>query len=182
MKTTAMGTWRRLVRRLGTTGVASLALALAAAALFMATPYLEQRTEELKAVALTQSLRNEHAKVVTPSRQPSVGEQIDRFVANFPPLSQHPDDLQRVFASAAREKVMLPRGEYQFRNDANAPLVTVTASFPITADYPAIKSFAADVLTAVPHASMDELRMNRDGAGGKTLESLIRFSFVYRRS
>jgi len=50
----------------------------------------------------------------------------------------------------------------------------------VRTDYGAIKAFAADVLRALPNASMDELRMSRSDAGSTTIDSVLRFTFVYR--
>jgi hypothetical protein len=167
---------------MGRTGVAATALLVASVALLATLPHLHDQTRELREAQVAQAEQVARKSSVKPVKQMPLGAQIDGFVAAFPLLSQHADDLQVVFDSAKGQKLGLPRGEYQFRSEANAPLVTVTASFPVTADYGTIKAFTADVLRSVPHASLDELRMNREGAGSKTLESWIRFSFVYRRS
>lgn len=182
MSTTLLGVWRRILRRLGPTGVAATALLGAGVALLATLPHLQDQTRALKADQDAQVQRMLRQRESVPARRVPLGEQIGGFVAAFPLLSQHADDLQVVFTTAEKRKLKLPRGEYQFHNEANAPLVMVTASFPVTSDYGTIKSFTADVLKSIPHASLDELRMNRDGAGSTTLESWIRFSFVYRRS
>lgn len=182
MSRTPLSVWRRILRRIGYTGVAATALLAAGVALLATLPQLQAQTRALKADRAEQSERVARRREPMPQRQLPLGEQIDGFVAAFPLLSQHADDLQRVFTAAVGQKLRLPRGEYQFRNDAQAPLVTVTASFTVTSDYETIKAFTADVLKDIPHASLDELRMSRDAAGSKTLESWIRFSFVYRKS
>ena len=55
-----------------------------------------------------------------------------------------------------------------------------TATFPIRNDYGTLKDFSADVLTALPHVSMDELRMTRDAAGSASLDAVVRFTLFYR--
>jgi hypothetical protein len=182
MSTTPLSIWRRILRRLGRTGVAATALLAVSVALLATLPHFQKQTRALQTAQAEQAERMASKSVRIPVRQVPLGEQIDRFVTAFPQQSQHADDLQAVFSAAEKKKLKLPRGEYQFRNDANARLVTVTASFPVTADYGTVKAFTAEVLKSVPHASLDELRMNRESAGSQVLESWIRFSFVYRRS
>jgi len=77
--------------------------------------------------------------------------------------------------------VELARGEYQLKSEAGTPLVTYTATFPVHTEYGALKQFTGDVLTALPHVSMDELRMARPDAGSGVLDSVVRFTFIYRR-
>jgi hypothetical protein len=89
--------------------------------------------------------------------------------------------LETVFDSAKGRDIKLLKGEYQFKSDINSALVVLTATFPLNAAYTTTREFVADVLRAVPNASMDDLRMARSAANATELESSIRFSFVYRR-
>jgi hypothetical protein len=52
----------------------------------------------------------------------------------------------------------------------------------VQSQYGALKDFIADVLRALPNASMDDLRMSRSNAGSTTLDTVVRFTFVYRGS
>lgn len=176
-----VGWWRRTFNRLGAGGVAG-SLGLVAVLLLAGwLPRLEHESAELEA-ALARRTAGMTRRVApaAPIRVP-LEQQVATFVGTFPPLSQHAKDLRQVFDSAHHRKLLLPKGEYQIRDEAGAPLVTVTATFPLVAKYPALRDFSADVLKALPHATLDELRMSRDGAGSEALESSVRFSFVYRR-
>ncbi|MDH5331633.1 MAG: hypothetical protein OEW27_16955, partial [Aquincola sp.] len=86
----------------------------------------------------------------------------------------------QVFAAARRYNVNLPKGEYVLKAEPNTPLVSFTATFPVRNEYGAIKAFTADVLTTLPHVSMDDLRLARNDAGTGVLDAVIRFTFVYR--
>lgn len=176
------GWWRRAFGRLGTVGVAGMLGLAAVLPLAAWLPQLERESAELDA-ALAQRMAGMTGRVapVAHTRVPAE-QQVATFAGTFPPLSQHARDLRQVFDSAHRRKLLLPKGDYQIRDEAGAPLVTVTATFPLVANYPALRDFSADVLKALPHATLDELRMSRDGAGSEALESSVRFSFVYRRS
>ncbi len=117
----------------------------------------------------------------TPSRRAvPQSEQVSEFIAGFPSLTQNAADLDEVFRSAKRHNVVLARGEYQLKTEAGTPLVTYTATFPVRTEYAALKDFAGDVLKALPHASLDELRMTRSDTTVGTLDSVVRLTFVYR--
>lgn len=176
------GRWSRALTRLGVGEIAGLLGLVAVLLLALWLQRLERESAELEsALALRTASTTRQLPPVEPTRVP-VEQQVATFVGTFPPLSQHAEDLRQVFDSAHRRKLLLPKGEYQIRDEAGAPLVTVTATFPLVASYPALRDFSADVLKALPHATLDELRMSRDGADSEALESSVRFSFVYRRS
>lgn len=174
--------WRRMLRRLGPLGLAAsvcLVLALVVAAWI---PSLMQQRDVLRdrvARLAAEPVAPRQTRVV---RQVPLRQQLSDFLASFPPLSQNPEDLRRMFESASHHKVRLPRGEYLFKNEANTPLMTVTVTLPLSADYASTKAFSAEVLEKVPNASLDELRLSRETAGNQVLESQLRFSFVYRKN
>lgn len=181
MSLTLFGIWHRTLRLVGPLNIAAGIFTVGAIALAAWAMQLNGQGD-----ALRQQLQAQAASASTPdhvvhARPVPVGQQIDEFVATFPPLSQNPADLIEVFQSAKRRELQLPRGDYEFKNDVNAPLVVLTATFPLNAAYGPTKEFVADVLRALPHASMDDLRMTRSTADVGALESSIRFSFVYRR-
>lgn len=181
MRRTLIGLWHRTLRLVGPLSVVAGIFTLGAVALAAWAVQLDGQGD-----AMRQQLKAQAAGAPIPdqavqARRVPVGQQIDEFVATFPPLSQNPADLSEVFQSATHRGIQLPRGDYQLKNDPNAALVVWTATFPLSAAYGPTKEFAADVLRALPHASMDELRMTRSAADVSTLESSIQFSFVYQR-
>lgn len=170
----------RLNRRIGRSGLFALALLAVAAVLALVLPELTRRTDDLRAALAARA--DAMARPAPPVRRTMTnGEQLLEYVSGFPPLSQNASDLERVFGTARQRNVELLRGEYQLKAEPNAPLVTYTATFPVHNDYGALKQFTADVLTALPHVSMDELRMARTDAGTGVLDSVVRFTFIYRR-
>ncbi|CAN5818044.1 hypothetical protein BH11PSE8_BH11PSE8_39960 [soil metagenome] len=171
--------WRRAQRRLGPFGLAALALLVPTLLLAAWLPRLNRESEQLRTAWATQAAHATRPAPAAPSRVP-VGQQIGEFVAAFPLLAQSANDLDEVFRSAARHHLQLLRGEYQLKHDAQAPLSNYTVTLPVRSEYGAVKDFAADVLRALPNASLDELRMSRADAGSTVLESVVRFTFVYR--
>jgi hypothetical protein len=175
------GAWHRAMRKFGRLGMTALGLLVAALALGAWIPKLSSQNDALRTQAEQLAVELPVAAPVRVVRPIPLGQQVGEFLEGFPPLTQSSDDLRQVFLSAAEHHVKIPKGEYLFKNEANTPLLTVTVSLPIAADYASIKAFSAAVLESVPNASLDELRMTRDAAGNKVLESLVRFSFVYRK-
>ncbi len=182
MKLKMVGIWRRMFRRIGLLGVVAGMFTGGAMVLGTWALLLDVQGVALRTQRQVQTASDPASHPGVPIKRLSVGQHIDEFVSTFPPLSRNTADLSEVFKSAKRRNIPLPRGDYQLKNDINAALVVVTATFPMTAAYGPTKEFAADVLRALPHASMDELRMTRSAANLDALETSIRFSFVYRKS
>jgi hypothetical protein len=171
--------WQRALRRLGPAGLIGVALLLPALVIALAMPRLDQRADELRSALAAKA--DTMIRMAPPTRRDiSTGEQVLEYVAGFPPLTQSSADLDKVFETAKRRNLALPKGEYQLKAEPNSPLVTYTATFPVRNEYAALKDFTADVLTALPHASMDELRMTRPDAASGVLDAVVRFTFVYR--
>ncbi|MBS0434781.1 MAG: hypothetical protein JSR75_07795 [Proteobacteria bacterium] len=171
--------WWRGVRRIGASGMVALGLLLPIGALLGAGWFMQQRSESLRA-DLVAKAREVAAQTPLARRALTPAEQLGSEVAAFPPLAQNAADLEQVFAAAQARRIALLKGDYQLKADPGAPLITFTATFPVRHEYAAVKGFTADVLSALPHVSMDELRMARADAGTGTLDSIVRFTFVYR--
>lgn len=174
------GLWNRVARRYGIYHLLAMGLLLLSLLLGAWVVKLHAQTEALLA-AISAKRAAQPMALQAPRRRVPVAEQVDAFVDSFPSLDANADDLERLFQSARQHNVQLPRGEYKFKQEPNEPLSSYTASFPVKAEYSALRDFSADVLDTVPHASMEELRMTRTSADSKLLEAVIRFTFVYRR-
>jgi hypothetical protein len=171
--------WRRTLRRIGRPGLLALALLVPALAMALWLPRLHRQADSLRATLATQV--DAAARPADPVvRRLSSGERATQFMAAVPPLSQSASDLSEVFAIAKRRNLALPKGDYVLKPEPNTALVAYSVSLPVRNDYSALKGFAADVLEALPHASMDELHMARSDAGTAVLDAVIRFTFLYR--
>lgn len=170
--------WRRTVRHAGLAGPIAGALLLAAAALATALPKLEteRRVDALELAARRASLATR--PVAADPDRPE--DRLTRYVEAFPLSNQIAADLGGIYASAERHHVSLPKGEYQLKNEPGSAFETYTVTLPIHAEYGLVKGFAASVLLALPHASLDELRLSREGADVEVLDAVVRFTLVYR--
>lgn len=174
--------WQRGLRRLGPLGLTALLLIALAAAAVTWTFQLAHSTAELHD-AVTRKTAQLALLHIEPTRPaPTGAEQLATFVSTFPPLSQSASDLEQIFQAAAERSVPLTKGEYQLKADPSASLLLYTATFPVRNNYGAIKGFTTDVLKALPHASLEELRMKRDGVESTALDAVIRVTLVYRSS
>ena len=180
MNAAVLGVWHRVLRRFGAYRLLSLSLLLLSLLLGAWVLELDAQDQVMRATIIAKRAAHPVAPAA-PTRHIPVAEQVDEFVAAFPPLDDNAADLERIFQSARKHNLQLPRGEYKFKQDANEPLASYTAIFPVKADYGALRDFSADVLNALPNASMEELRMARSSADSTLLEAVIRFTLVYRR-
>jgi len=171
--------WQRVLRRLGVPGVVALAFLAPVLAIALWLPHLERQADDLRAALATQLDIAARQAPAAPPRKSNV-ELTTEFVAGFPVIEQSSSDLDKVFELARKRNLALLKGDYQLKQEPNAPLLTYTVSLPLRSEYGALKDFAADVLSALPHVSMDEMRMTRADAGSSVLDSMVRFTFVYR--
>ena len=173
------GRWARF--RLGTAGIAGAAL-LIAACVGMAFATRAHREADWLSVAAGQArariaqLGTSH---VVEDRSPA--EQLARFQQWFPPAAQSTADLRVIFAAARTAQVDLARGEYSVRPvEGSGGLERFDVILPVKEHYAPVKAFVAEVLNKLPHASLDELRVERPGSGADQLESRVHFTLFYR--
>lgn len=173
--------WHRLLRRLGAPGLVGLLLLAGALALLGWTPRLLREAAELGDAAQARQaalLGTLQAR----GRAPSTQQQLLQFSAAFPTRDRNAEDLRQVFAAARRHNVALNKGEYQFQVEPNSPFVTFALTFPVREGYGDIKRFTSEVLRSLPHAAMEELRLERSDAGASVLDARIRINLFYRAS
>jgi hypothetical protein len=173
------GHWVQL--RLGAVGVLGIGLLLAAAIALVFATLANRETEWL-------STRTEQARVLVAKKGPmraeehnTPAEQMARFKQWFPMAGQATADLRVIFAAAQSARVELARGEYSLRPiDGSGGLERFDVILPVKEHYAPVKTFVAEVLNKLPHASLDELRVERPGSAAEQLESRVHFTLFYR--
>lgn len=166
--------------RVGSAGVVGIALLLAAAiGLAFASgahreaEWLGARAEQAR--ARIAKLGPAHVEDHTPA------EQMARFQQWFPLADHSTADLRVIFTAAQSAHVELARGEYSLRMvEGSGGLERFDVILPVKEHYAPVKTFVAEVLNKLPHASLDELRVERPGAGAEQLESRVHFTLFYR--
>jgi hypothetical protein len=168
------------VRRLGVAGLISFCSLGALLVIVLSLPALHRQGDELRAAISDQlEVTTRVEAPATPRR--AAQDRAAEFVTGLPTLAQSASDLDKLFALARQRALALPKGEYLLKQESGAPLFSYTVTFPVHSPYGVLKDFVADVLDAMPHASMDEMRMSRPDAGSAVLDSQVRFTFVYRQ-
>jgi hypothetical protein len=173
------GRWVQL--RLGVAGVAGVALLVAAGIGLVLATYAHRQTEWLSAAAEAARARIAQIGTTHAVEDRSPAEQMVRFQQWFPPTSQSTADLRVIFAAAQSAHVELARGEYSVRPvEGSGGLQRFDVILPVKEHYAPVKAFVAEVLNKLPHASLDELRVERPGSAADQLDSRVHFTLFYR--
>jgi len=88
-----------------------------------------------------------------------------------------------MFDTAQKHRIELTKGEYALAHAADSSrLQRFEVVLPIKERYATIKVFVAEVLKAVPHASLAELRIERSAVNVEELDARVHFTLFYRAS
>jgi Tfp pilus assembly protein PilO len=109
-------------------------------------------------------------QVLTTSRS-----QLSNFYAFFPLTENVPELLSRIHGSAKEHGLLLEKGEYKLARESNFRLARYQVTLPVHGDYGSVRSFANDVLEAVPSAALEELTLKRESVDLPELDGRVRF-------
>jgi hypothetical protein len=160
------------IARLGIAGQAGLAAFVAAVALAIATL--------LPAHRALQNLNAELARALLPSTPASVQETVPRLVASLPTRAEIPAVIGQIYAQAQSAGVSIDKGRYAYVPAKGGAIGRYEAEFPVSAAYPAIRTFINGTLTAVPAASLEKLRFERKAVGEQVVNADIGFVVFVR--
>jgi hypothetical protein len=99
--------------------------------------------------------------------------QLAAFYKFFPPERSIPDWIEKISATAAKNKLILRQGEYQVTRDKNSKLLLYQITLPVKGSYPSLRGFIDDVLTEIPCASLDNVKFERQKIGEDALVSTV---------
>jgi hypothetical protein len=160
------------ITRLGVAGQAGLAAFAAAAAL--AVVVLVPAHNGLLSLQ-TQLLRAQH-----PAAAAGVAAAVPKLVASLPTRAQMPAVIGQMLAQAQAAGVALDKGRYAYEPPKSGTIGRYEVEFPVSAGYPAIRSFVNGTLTAVPAAALDKLRLERKAVGEQNVNADIGFIVFVR--
>lgn len=172
-----MNAWQRLKHDLGWQGMVGILL-LACAYVFyieVLTP-LEQRARGLreKAEMVNQrgSLNVRMQEVALKSPEAMLG----KFYAFFEPGKVVTDELAKIYSLAQANGLELKQGDYKMLREKDTRLTQYQVALPVRGGYTQIRAFAAQVLSGVPTASLDQIRFQRKRAGEPNVEAEIKLT------
>ncbi len=99
--------------------------------------------------------------------------QLAAFYKFFPPERSIPDWVEKISATAAKNKLILRQGEYQVIRDKNSKLLQYQITLPVKGSYPGLRGFIDDVLREMPMVSLDNVKFERQKIGEDALVSTV---------
>lgn len=160
------------IARLGIAGQAGLVAFVAAAALAVATLVPAHRA--------VLSLQSEWASAQHPHATPNIVETVPHLVASLPTRAEIPAVIGQIYAQAQSAGVSIDKGRYAYVPAKAGAIGRYEVEFPVSAAYPAIRTFINGTLTAVPAASLEKLRFERKAVGEQAVNADIGFVVFVR--
>lgn len=174
---------RQKLERIGWHGACGIALlifsvALCAAAVPARVAKLDALQQELGVLRARHSPAGAAAGTTVLSSE----ERLGSFYAFFPAMATLPDWLERIYAAAGENGVVLETGEYRLVEERDGKLARYQLTFPIKGGYTQVRRFVARVLNEVPAAGLDEVAFKRDSIGSATLDARVRLTIYLGRN
>lgn len=168
---------QQLRAALGWTGLAGLALLLAAVAIYVGLVLPGQRESA--------SLKAELANLRS---QPQLGrkyapeEELALFYDFFPQRDALAEQLRTLHRLAADDGLVAERVDYKLSHIAGTPLWRYQTSFPLGTDYATLRYYLAAVLEALPNAALEDVELQRPDAQSDLLDAKISLTLYYREA
>ena len=97
----------------------------------------------------------------------------------FPPSSDYTADLAQIFDIAKSQGIVLASGDYRDADPTALGLDTRLVDLRINENYGTLKEFLASVLNAMPHAAVQELRIERKDGTTVKHQVFLKLALVY---
>lgn len=97
----------------------------------------------------------------------------------FPPSSDYTADLAQIFDIAKGQGIVLASGDYRDADATALGLDTRLVDLRINENYGTLKEFLASVLNAMPHAAVQELRIERKDGTTVKHQVFLKLALVY---
>lgn len=98
-----------------------------------------------------------------------------------PPQESHLDDLERLFKLAKDKNLAI--GTVEYRTEAllgtNATVIR-TLDLRVSEDYGKLKLFISELLQSMPHATLQEIRIERKDGASLQGQVMLKLAFVYQ--
>ncbi|MFC3530797.1 GspMb/PilO family protein [Vogesella facilis] len=120
-------------------------------------------------------LRYQHAHPVA-SPQLRLGQ----FYRSFPAQGEAELWLQKVYAAADAQQLLLPRGDYKLQPQPGSQLLRYEITLPLRGSYRQLRQFLTQVRQDNPALLLDDLRFKRDNIGQEQLEASLHLAMLMR--
>jgi hypothetical protein len=164
------------LRYLGTAGVLGLGVLFACAGFWFSAlkPLHEDVTAQRNALERLRA-RTPYQPMAAAGRE----EELRRFYNLFPPSTELPNQLERVYQLARGTGLDLAQGEYRLERRPFG-LWAYRVTLPVRGTYPQLRSFLGALLKDVPIASLDAVRFERKKTAEAQLEAQLRVTLHVR--
>lgn len=170
----------RIHARLGANGLIGIAMVAVAVVGLGYAVRAQQEAAQLQQQAEQARARAAAAPAPVVAVLPE-SERLARFQKWFPTSDTNTADLRKIFRAAQASHLELVRGEYTLTTiEGSGGLQKFDVILPVKEHYAGVKSFVADVLNELPHASLAELRVERPAAATDEVDTRVHFTLYYR--
>ena len=139
---------------------------------------LAMRQRAVRAERLAEDVRK--GKAVAPK---TAASRRDEFYAALPPEDEVTQYVDRVYAAATAQGLVLMHGEYAGADVAKSGLARYRIVLPVKGSYGQVRRFITAATTAIPGLSLDDLNLQRQNVADPQIEARVHLSlFLVKRS
>lgn len=172
--------WAACRAALGRSGLAGVALMLAALA-FFATAVQQRQVDAQRLQEQTDVLQERHGKPrAHPDGAATPEEELRAFIEYFPPAATLQDWIERIQLAGAASGVNVERADYKLASEQAAGLTRYQITLPVKGTYAEIRSFVASLLEVVPTLALVDIDLKRDAIGAAAVEARLTLSLFLR--
>ena len=160
------------LRRVGTSGLAGLALVVAAVAVFVAN-----NLPQSSAVA---ALKAQVLQLTPLGKVAATSNPAGTVLAALPRRDDAPTVVGKIFAQASAAGVELTRGQYEYLPARDGVAARYRMTFPVHTTYPQLRDFMNRTLATMPAVAVDGLRIERKKVGDEEVDAELKLSAYVR--
>jgi len=138
---------------------------------------LTMQARALRAERLADAVR----KGTVAAPQTAAGRR-DQFYASLPPQEQVTQYVDRIYAAANTEHLVLMHGEYTGADLPSAGLARYRIVLPVKGTYGQVRRFITAATAAIPGLALDDLNLQRQNVADPQVEARVHLSlFLVKR-
>jgi hypothetical protein len=166
---------RRLTHAISWPGMAGIVLGILCVLLHVQVvlPWQGQLAEIKRQ---TDELRGKVAARRTEAVATDPAGQLAEFYAYFPNGDAMADTLDRVYAAAAQENILLEQGEYRLASETAGRLMRYDIVLPVKGPYPKLRRFIARALRENPSLALESVSFGRQSVIAIGVEAQVRMT------